>query len=167
MNFQQLAFIAGSVTDPKLCANLLREHADMHDQKEKGWWGHFHRLADWIEDGMDFDTPYNVFVEGNGKLPFWAFSSLPGASFCPGAGDCLIWCYSFKSWMYPTAFGRQLMNTLLMLHRRHIIEYNWRKIPSDVHVRLYVDGDIGNVLELRWWMRQCDARSDLKVYGYS
>lgn len=167
MNFKQLAFIAGSVSNPALCSRVLREHAALEPVKPKGWNDWFNRIADWIDGGMGFDTPCNVFVKGNGKLPFWAISTLPGAAFCPGAGDCLNWCYSFKSWRNPPAFVRQLMNTLLMLHRRQIIEAAWLKLPANHHVRLYVDGDIRNVSELRWWMRQCSNRPDLKVYGYS
>lgn len=167
MNFQQLAFITGSVNNPAMCSRVLREHADMHDPKERGWYGNFHRIADWIDGGMGSDTPFNVFVKGNGKLPFWAISTLPGASFCPGAGACLDWCYSFKSWRNPPAFGRQLMNTLLIMHNSNVIESAWAKLPANHHVRLYVDGDIGNVTELRFWMRLCSERSDLKVYGYS
>ena len=41
--------------------------------------------------------PYNVFKVGNSKLPFLNFSTLPGST-CPGAGECLNYCYSFKSW---------------------------------------------------------------------
>ena len=63
---------------------------------------------------------------GNMKLPFYAFSSLPGFD-CPGAGACLYgdneytpenfgkgWCYSFTGWLYPAAFFRQLQNSLLL-----------------------------------------------------
>lgn len=167
MKFNQLAFIAGSVNDPKLCSRVLREHAEMEPVKERGWNDWLNRIANWIDDGMDFDTPTNVFIKGNGKLPFWSFSTLPGGSFCPGAGSCLSWCYSFKSWRNPPAFCRQLVNTLLMRHRRQIIDAAWQKLPANQHVRLYVDGDIGNDTELRWWMKMCKDRSDLKVYGYS
>jgi len=167
MNFQQLAFITGSVNNPEICSRILREHADLHEPIVKGWHGWCHRIADWIDGGMDDNTPFRTFVKGNGKLPFWSISTLPGASFCPGAGDCLSWCYSFKSWRNPPAFGRQLVNTLLMLHRPDIIKAAWAKLPANHHVRLYVDGDIANVAELRFWMKRCAERPDLKVYGYS
>lgn len=167
MGYKQLAFIAGSVNNPAMCSRVLREHADLHEPKARGWHGWFHRIADWIDGGMNGKTPFNVFVKGNGKLPFWSISTLPGATFCPGAGDCLNWCYSFKSWRNPPAFGRQLVNTLLMRHRLDTIEAAWLKLPTAHHVRLYVDGDIANVKELCWWMNMCAKRPDLKAYGYS
>jgi len=167
MNFNQLGLIAGSVRDPAMCSRVLREHAMLEPVRTKGWNDWFNHIADWIDGGMNSDTPFNTFVKGNGKLPFWTFSTLPGAAFCPGAGDCLNWCYSFKAWCTPGAFGRQLVNTLLMLHRREVIEAAWAKLPANHHVRLYVDGDIKNVSELRFWMKQCAKRPDLKVYGYS
>jgi len=167
MNFKQLAFIAGSVANPAMCARVLREHAKLEPVKPKGWNDWFNRLADWIDAGMPDNTPCRVFVKGNGKLPFWSFSTLPGASFCPGASDCLNWCYSFKSWRNPPAFVRQLMNTLLMLHKRDVITRAWDALPTDHHIRLYVDGDFGSVSELRYWMNRCNSRADLKVYGYS
>jgi len=167
MNFTQLGFIAGSANDAKLCARLLREHAVLEPVKPKGWNDWFTRMADWIDGGMMSNTPFNIFVKGNGKLPFWAFSSLPGAKFCPGAGSCLDWCYSFNSWRNPPAFCRQLMNSLLMIHNREPIQAAWLKLPKDHHIRLYVDGDFGSVPELRFWMNNCYLRQDLKVYGYS
>ena len=58
-------------------------------------------------------TAFNVFTEGNSKLPFYSWSTLPQWT-CPGAGDCLRFCYSFRAWRYPAAFCRQLQNTLLL-----------------------------------------------------
>ena len=49
-------------------------------------------------------TPrFTVFARGNSKLPFLAWSSLPGRGFCHGAGACLDFCYSFKAHRYPAA----------------------------------------------------------------
>lgn len=167
MNFRQLGFISGTVDNPELCSRVLREHAMNKPVKAKSWHDMFNRVADWIDAGMPEKTPFNVFVKGNGKLPFQAFSSLPGFNFCPGAGDCLNWCYSYGSWRNPPAFCRQLQNSLLMIHKRTLIKDAWGKLPNNQHVRLYVDGDFGTVEQLRFWMEQCETRKDLKVYGYS
>lgn len=122
-----------------------------------------------------------VFAEdGNGKLPFVAFSSLAGLD-CPQAGACLYrggdlsagpmsgFCYSFKAWRYPDAFMRQLVNSIRLRTEagRQEILSAWMALPRGVTVRLYVDGDFASPQILAFWMRLCFARPDLKVYGYS
>jgi hypothetical protein len=58
---------------------------------------------------------FSIFAkDGNGKLPFLAFSSLAGEGYCIGAGECLKFCYSFKAWRYPAAFCRQVQNSVLL-----------------------------------------------------
>jgi len=107
-------------------------------------------------------------LRGNNKLPFAFFSALPQVS-CPGAGDCLDYCYSFKSWRYPTAYFRQLINTLLMAtpHGRQVIATATAKLPQDIAIRLYVDGDFADVSQVAFWMDEIAKRPDLSVYGYS
>jgi len=121
-------------------------------------------------------TPFSVFAAaGNMKLPFYAFSSLPGFD-CPGAGACLYgdneftpdnfgkgWCYSFTGWRYPAAFFRQLQNSILLRSKagRAIIANEFASIPQGRTVRLYVDGDFANLAILRFWMDQCKTRGDL------
>jgi hypothetical protein len=118
-----------------------------------------------------------VFIKGNGKLPFYAFSSLPGLD-CPGAGACLYspagelmggFCYSFRAWRYPAAFTRQLVNSIRLRTAagRAEISAAWFALPKNATVRLYVDGDFHNLDTLGFWMRLCFARPDLRVYGYS
>lgn len=118
-----------------------------------------------------------VFVEGNGKLPFFNFSSLPGID-CPGAGECLYgesgeamggFCYSFRAWRYPAAFIRQLINSLRLRSSegRAEIAREWIALPHGSTVRLYVDGDFHSADCIGFWMRLCFARPDLRVYGYS
>lgn len=111
---------------------------------------------------------YPIFkLDGNGKLPFAAFSSLPGVT-CPGAGDCLAWCYSFKAWRYPAAFARMAQNAHLMRHNQDTIAQAFRDIPSDIKtLRLYVDGDFASVRDVSFWMELIRARPTLEVYGYS
>lgn len=122
-----------------------------------------------------------IFAEdGNGKLPFVAFSSLAGLD-CPQAGSCLYrggdkaqgvmsgFCYSFKAWRYPDAFMRQLVNSLRLRTEsgRNEIVSAWFALPRGATIRLYVDGDFASPEILAFWFRLCFARPDLKVYGYS
>jgi hypothetical protein len=118
-----------------------------------------------------------VFAEGNGKLPFYAFSSMAGID-CPQAGACLYgtsgdllggFCYSLKAWRYPASVMRQLVNSIRLRTKegRDEIVAAWMKLPRNVTVRLYVDGDFASPEILAFWMRLCNARPDLQVYGYS
>ena len=118
-----------------------------------------------------------IFAKGNGKLPFYAFSSLAGVD-CPQAGACLYgasgdlmggFCYSFRAWRYPSAFARQLVNSLRLRSQagRDAILQAWMDLPQGAIVRLYVDGDFASLDILAFWFRLCFARPDLKVYGYS
>jgi len=121
-----------------------------------------------------------IFAKGNGKLPFFAFSSLAGLD-CPQAGACLYadgkeengpisgFCYSFKCWRYPSAFFRQLVNSIRLRTKagRDEIVAAWMGLPQGATVRLYVDGDFASPEILAFWMRLCFARPDLQVYGYS
>jgi hypothetical protein len=121
------------------------------------------RFADDLENDR---VTFSVFTEGNSKLPFYSFSVLPEFT-CPGAGDCLRFCYSFTAWRYPAAFFRQLQNTLfLRFAKRHVVSA-WRSIPQNRVVRLYVDGDIDSRETLAFWCRQLSTRPDLSAYGYS
>jgi hypothetical protein len=118
-----------------------------------------------------------IFAKGNGKLPFFAFSSLAGVD-CPQAGSCLYgangdlmggFCYSFRAWRYPPAFARQLVNSLRLRSKagRDAILQAWMELPKGAIVRLYVDGDFASLDILGFWFRLCFARPDLQVYGYS
>ena len=140
------------------------------------------RFLRWFENQND-SLPFAIFAaQGNVKLPFYAFSSLPGFD-CPGAGACLYgegkeriaenfakgWCYSFKAWRYPAAFFRQLQNSVLLRSSagRSLVESEFLMIPENRTVRLYVDGDFANLAILRFWMNLTKKRKDLGIYGYS
>ena len=135
-----------------------------------GWQSCYHRI-----DAGKLPT---VFADGgNSKLPFFAFSSLPGID-CPQAGACLYgesgdlmggFCYSFKAWRYPAAFMRQLINSIRLRTKagRAEIVKAWFALPQASIVRLYVDGDFASPEILSFWFRLCFARPDLQVYGYS
>lgn len=133
-----------------------------------GWGQNLQKLANGLKTGK---PAFNVFMKGNSKLPFWSFSELPLFS-CPGAGDCLEFCYSFKAWQYPVAFCRQLQNTILMRNNRKIVENAFNAIipaknQEKITIRLYVDGDFSNVPTFAFWQKLIAARPETTVYGYS
>lgn len=147
----------------------------------KGWRSAFGKLLGWMEDvqryGFDHAKPaFTVFTKGNGKLPFYSFSVLPGVT-CPGAGECLSFCYSFRGWRFPGSFARQLQNTVLMIVRHNRAERNGRDfepirqafetLPFGSIVRLYVDGDFSSIADVQFWFELLNDRKDIKAYGYS
>ena len=146
---------------------------------------HALKFLNWLKYGGKL--PFSVFTIGNVKLPFLSFSSLPGVT-CPGAGDCLVnpingkrgYCYSFKSWRYPSAFFRQVQNTILMSNFPLIEEAlketlytkkgNLRKSFSDldeIDFRLYVDGDFSSIEDMKNWMELLRNTPKINAYGYS
>ncbi len=128
------------------------------------------KLKEFLLDGK---PRFSIMAkDGNGKLPFLAFSSLPGKGFCVGAGDCLEFCYSFKAWRYPAAFCRQVQNSILLqtkAGRRHILSAldNFKPKAGAIDFRLYVDGDFTGVADIEFWMEALTARPWLLTYGYS
>ena len=139
----------------------------------KGTWGFFaNRFKSLLLNNRD--VPFSIFASGgNSKLPFVSFSTIPGAT-CPGAGECLDFCYSFKAWRYPAAFFRQLQNFHLMNSKngREIIAKEFKAIKlkrgkAFLNLRLYVDGDFKNLNELTFWMNLLFLRPEIKAYGYS
>jgi len=139
------------------------------------------RFLAWFEDKRG-PLPFSVFAAaGNQKLPFYAFSSLPGFD-CPGAGACLYgdneftpdnfgkgWCYSFKGWRYPAAFFRQLQNSILLRSNagRETVATQFNEIPAGRTLRLYVDGDFASLEILRFWMDLCKSRNDITIAGHN
>lgn len=135
---------------------------------KKGWQSNFIKL----ESVITTMTPaYNVFMlNGNSKLPFVSFSSLPGVT-CPGAGACLDFCYSFRAWRYPASFMRQAQNAFLLRHNKPAIVKALDTVNSgfdaSYDVRLYVDGDFANNDDVTFWFDTIKAFPLAKVYGYS
>ena len=112
---------------------------------------------------------WSIFAEGNVKLSFLAFSTLPAIT-CAGAGDCLNWCYSFKSWRYINAFLRQWQATELLKTaegRKYIANDLSRIAPKINTVRLYVDGDFDSLETMGFWFAQMRKHRNLSFYGYS
>jgi len=142
----------------------------------RGSWGYYaNKFKSLIlDESGDSSIPFSIFASGgNSKLPFVSFSTIPGAT-CPGAGDCLKHCYSFKAWRYPAAFFRQLQNFYLMNSKkgRDIIASEFKSLKlkkgkSFLNLRLYVDGDFKDINELTYWMNLLFLRPEIKAYGYS
>tara|TARA_R110000822_G_C15282167_1_gene490280 strand:+ start:400 stop:1260 length:861 start_codon:yes stop_codon:yes gene_type:complete len=119
---------------------------------------------------LNNEPAFTVFkLDGNSKLPFVAFSSLPGVT-CPGAGECLNFCYSFRAWRYPAAFARQCQNAFLMRFNSDAIVQAFRAIDNKAKnpydLRLYVDGDFSSVNDVEFWFDLIDG-TKARVYGYS
>ena len=172
MNNKDCLDIARLVTDlPALKLILPGKIKQAMGRKRKartGSWPYFLiKLQGWIDAGMPEGVPFSIFVRGNSKLPFVAFSSLPFVD-CPGMGECGKWCYSRKAWRYPAAFCRQVQNSLLVRYRFETIAKAWEALPEDItKLRLYVDGDFPSVEILRAWMELIKTRPKIAVYGYS
>ena len=136
---------------------------------KKGWQANFAKLENVI---ATMQPVYSVFaLNGNSKLPFVSFSSLPGVT-CPGAGACLDFCYSFRAWRYPAAFMRQCQNAFLLRHNQPCIVQalqaaNGTFKGEAYDVRLYVDGDFAGVADVHFWFDTIKAFPLAKVYGYS
>lgn len=120
-----------------------------------------------VKSSRSRDAPFSIFsMKGNEKLPFASFSALPEHT-CPGAGECLDWCYSFTAWRYPAAWARQVQNTLLLKYRPHVVAHAFRQLPEGIVVRLYVDGDFDSEQTIKFWFELLRERPDIQAYGYS
>lgn len=144
--------------------NQLKNDADF---QSIGWKQNFDKLSIVLNTGV---SQYSVFTIGNSKLPFISFSVLPGVT-CPGAGECLQFCYSFRAWRYPAAFMRQCQNTILMRFNQDAIvsalDTIVSKIPDGFDMRLYVDGDFASVSDVTFWFDVLNQNPTIRAYGYS
>ena len=129
----------------------------------KGWQNNFSKLLSLFNSGI---PAYSIFAKGNSKLPFYAFSVLPGVT-CPGAGSCINYCYSYRAWRYPAAFARQVQNTYLMRFNTAIIATSFKALKGSFDFRLYVDGDFSNISDVTFWMNVIKTSPQCKAYGYS
>ena len=141
------------------------------------WAYHAQRLSDYIEGNYTGKAPFAIWnLEGNNKLPFATFSTLPGVT-CPGAGACWFasaaskggdgYCYTLKGWRYPATLFRQVQNTLLIRHNSDVIAQATYALKKNTTCRLYVDGDFDSLRTLTFWMLVLRERPDLQTYGYS
>lgn len=134
----------------------------------KGWQSNFAKLADAI---ASHSPKFSIFaMGGNSKLPFVSFSSLPGVT-CPGAGDCIEYCYSYRAWRYPAAFARMAQNAYLLRFAPDAIARAFHAIaqtrPDGFDFRLYVDGDFSGGADVAFWMQLLKQCPNARAYGYS
>ena len=155
------------------CPNVVGHELIPHDERRgthKTWCREYARFELYWASGQ---PQYRIFSKENRKLNFPNWSVLPIVT-CPGAGACISFCYSLKSWVHPGAFYRQLQNTLLLQSvagRAHIAA-EFMSLPAGP-LRLYSDGDIdGTIAEdginvLQFWFNLLDQRRDILALGYS
>ena len=132
----------------------------------KGWQVNLNKLAEALQT---LSPRFSVFaLGGNSKLPFVAFSSLPGVT-CPGAGACLDFCYSFRAWRYPAAFARQAQNAVLLRFNPDAIAQAFASLnhAQGFDFRLYVDGDFASLKDIDFWQCLLRAFPTVRAYGYS
>lgn len=146
--------------------SALESVMGLTDEERSTWQFYTVKFLEWLNDIDNAKVPFTIFAKGNSKLPFYSFSNLPIVN-CPGAGECAKWCYSLKAWRYPAAFFRQVQNTLLVKLQHSALKAAWDKLPTDVDIRLYVDGDFDSMATLEYWFNRMNDRKDLRVYGYS
>lgn len=136
----------------------------------KGWKYNLGKLL----DSIIVNKPrFSVFaLSGNSKLPFVSFSTLPGVT-CPGAGDCLEYCYSYRAWRYPAAFCRQAQNLYLTRFNKPVIIRELNAIQNQTEYsngfdfRLYVDGDFDSLETVKFWFDILKDNPNIRAYGYS
>lgn len=132
------------------------------------WQANFGKLADLFADGM---PRFSIFAAGgNSKLPFVSFSTLPGVT-CPGAGNCIDFCYSYRAWRYPAAFARMAQNAWLLRFNSAAISTAFADIAASridgFDFRLYVDGDFSSGADVAFWMAELHKTPTARAYGYS
>jgi hypothetical protein len=133
-----------------------------------GWQTSLNKLSDVF---ATHTANFSVFaLGGNSKLPFVSFSTLPGVT-CPGAGDCINFCYSYRAWRYPAAFARMVQNAYLMRFAPNVIADAFSLIatnrPNGFDFRLYVDGDFSSGGDVAFWMQLLNDTPNARAYGYS
>jgi len=171
----QLMTLARIGENEELLSIISRQLVRAKKEKRPGYVQVFGKLEHWLE-ADNTPPPFSVFVEGNGKLPFLQFANAPVVN-CPGAGDCLSFCYSLGSWRHINAVGRQLMNTVLMQTAagRKVISWEFAKALDTkklrklerVDFRLYVDGDFASTDEIKFWLELLKKFPRVRSYGYS
>lgn len=164
---QTLAVVIQSGTRADIMQALQALRMDLGFQST-GWAHSFAKLSQVFDSGA---PQFKVFaMGGNSKLPFVAFSTLPGVT-CPGAGACIDFCYSYRAWRYPAAFARQAQNAFLLRFHRETVAAGFRSIAetrSDgFDFRLYVDGDFSSATDVDFWMQVLRANPSARAYGYS
>lgn len=164
---QNLAIAVQTGDDHAISKALYSLQCDA-DFQGSGWQSAFAKLADIFASKS---PAFSIFaLGGNSKLPFIAFSTLPGVT-CPGAGDCITFCYSYRAWRYPAAFARMVQNAYLMRFAPDQIAAAFATIAAKraqgFDFRLYVDGDFANGADVAFWMDLLHKTPTARAYGYS
>ena len=179
----------------KICARFLDEYPVKDGLSAKGLNDTLHAyiedliyLIDSLREERDLELKsgclvlknhkIKIYKTDNSKLNFLNYSTLP-VSNCPGAAECLAFCYSINSLRYPGSFLRWSANTLLEKHAPELLlealdyELNKRsnqetiKKQGFINFRLYNDGDFKDIEKLKFWMEAIKERPELKTYAYS
>lgn len=173
MKFETLRTITAAIGARDLPGAIQAIDAALVNETGPHWNRDLSKLRAFLQDPERAPVFTVIKTDGNSKLPFAAFSALPGAEFCPGAGDCLLWCYSFRAWRYPAAFARQCQNSILLDstagRARILAALDSLKPGKDgaLDFRLYVDGDFRTNSEIKFWFEALQDRPQLRAYGYS
>lgn len=164
---QEFAVIVQTGDDNAISKALYSLQCDS-DFSGIGWQTNFNKLANVF---ATHNASFSIFaLGGNSKLPFVSFSTLPGVT-CPGAGDCINFCYSYRAWRYPAAFARMVQNAYLLRFAPNVIADAFSLIaanrPNGFDFRLYVDGDFSGGGDVAFWMDLLHATPNARAYGYS
>lgn len=108
---QELAIAVQTGDDYVIARALLQLQCDP-EFSGPGWQTKLNKLADVFSQ----KTPqFSIFaLGGNSKLPFVSFSTIPGVT-CPGAGDCINFCYSYRAWRFPQILIYSIRDCFLLL----------------------------------------------------
>lgn len=164
---QNLAIAVQTGDDHVIARALLKLQTD-DDFSGAGWQTNLNKLANVFASKAPV---FSVFaLGGNSKLPFVSFSTIPGVT-CPGAGDCINFCYSYRAWRFPAAFARMIQNAYLIRFAPDQIARAFAAIaakrPGGFDFRLYVDGDFANGGDVAFWMQLLTDTPNARGYGYS
>lgn len=163
----ELQALTKKVLAAKTLARAVAILKDAAKSAEGAWKKYMLRLVKRLGKKVLSVPPMTIFThKGNPKLSFYAFSAIPGET-CPGAGECLKYCYSFKSWRNAGSWARQVSNTLLLKFKPSLITTAFAALPEGITLRLYVDGDFDSEKTVAFWFGLLKTRPDIEGYGYS
>jgi len=133
-----------------------------------------------LYDGKTRINNINLFSDGNAKLRFLNYSTMPKVN-CGGAGSCLTFCYSMKALRQPNVIVKWLATTILESTKEGfgIIEksfdYNINRpiykkelaVNGNIAFRLYNDGDFQSLEKMVQWFKILEKFPMVKSYAYS
>lgn len=134
--------------------------------------GRWHKEAEMFVDYLHTGRPFHPILTYGSKDASFGFSTLPLLT-CPGAGECVAWCYSLKSWRYPESFFRQMQNFDLLRRAHHdrevseLFEDEIQNLPEEEHIRLYRDGDFQDANDVLFWIALAEQFQDRMFWGWT